>query len=32
MASFVWILVVEFAFIIVETLLTCDEGMNAQNK
>ncbi len=27
MASFVWILVVEFAFRIVETLLTCDEGM-----
>jgi hypothetical protein len=32
MARFVWILVVEFAFIIVEALLTCDEKMNARNK
>ncbi len=29
MTSSVWILVVEFAFRIVETLLTCDEGINA---
>jgi len=32
MASFVWILVVKFAFRIVETFLTCDERMNVQNK
>ncbi len=32
MASFVWILVVEFAFRIVETLLIYDEGMNARDK
>jgi hypothetical protein len=32
MARFVWILVVEFAFRIVETLLACDEKMNARNK
>jgi hypothetical protein len=31
-ASFVWILVVEFAFRIVETFLTCDERMNAGDK
>jgi hypothetical protein len=32
MARFLWSLVVEFAFRIVKTLLTCDEKMNARDK